>query len=132
MANIQLIGASGQVYLYQECDLYGVWNPVPGNYAFLDNSNVVDYLGQTNDLSKRKPGPTHETWALAQRFGATKVVARVNTGGEAARKAEEADLIAAYDPPANKQLRPKPRVATPPLRSSILFAPKPRNTLLGG
>ncbi len=133
MASIRFTGVSGKTYLYQECAQTSFWRKVPGNYAFLDVENGVVYLGETKDFSDRRPGPSHEKWALAKRYDAVKVVAHENNAGEAARKAEEADLIAAYDPPANQQLRPK-RPAAQALGNSLLrgAAQAPRKTLLGG
>jgi len=78
-----------------------------GNYAFvrqLPNGQFVPiYFGQTSSLADRLPG--HEAWPRAQRLGATHVMAHATPAGEQARLAEEADLIAFWNPPLNVQGR---------------------------
>lgn len=79
----------------------------PGNYLFaqpLSNGKVkVLYFGQADNLSRRLS--THDRWDEARRAGATQVYAHVTQGGEAARCAEEKDLIQRWDPPLNVQHR---------------------------
>ena len=126
---IVFTGSSGKKYQY---DVYNVnvnWNPRPGNYGFIDENGVPKYFGQTEDFVSRNPGPAHDKWAKASANGATLIVARVNHGGETARKAEEVDLIRAYNPPTNIQHRtstPLGRVHSAP------YPPVGRTTLLGG
>lgn len=103
---IFLTGVSGRKYEYALADVNKPWFKVPGNYAFVDRDGWPKYIGQTENFSNRQPGPDHDKWSEAKDHGAVFVLAHANHGGEAARKAEEADLIRAYDPPANTQLRP--------------------------
>lgn len=123
MAGIRFTGLSGLAYLYDEYPADALWRKIPGNYAFLSPQNQVIYIGQTSDFSERRPGPSHERWEAAKRLGASKVVAHRNDGGEIGRCAEEGDLIRAYDPPANRQLRPKPSVV--PRGMGLLSGPAP-------
>lgn len=99
-------GASGRQYEYQVFDARTNWNDVPGNYIFAALAQGrwrACYIGQTESFKNRLPN--HESWACAAQNGATHVHARVNRGGEQARKAEEADLIASNQPPCNIQLK---------------------------
>lgn len=96
-------GQSGKRYTYNVWSTNGTWNDVPGNYIFArrtTNGWVAAYIGQTKSFKTRLP--RHEEWTCAKRNGATHVHARVNRGGEAARKTEEKDLVARYKPPCNK------------------------------
>jgi len=103
---ITLTGYSGTKYEYSLADVNNSWLKVPGNYAFVDGDGWPKYIGQTEDFSSRRPGPDHDKWSEAAGLGATHVIAHANHGGEMSRKVEEADLIRAYDPPANVQHRP--------------------------
>lgn len=104
---IDIPGISGKSYRYFKVD-----NPrsatalqaVPGNYAFLKKlpngtSYEALYIGQADNVQARLPN--HERWNDALRAGATLVVAHSTQGGEAARLAEERDLIAKWNPPLN-------------------------------
>lgn len=126
---VSLTGASGRPYQYQVCDVNVLWRSVPGNYAFLSGDHLPQYIGETGNFATRRPGPSHEKWAEAQRYGAVMVVAHETSGGEAARKIEEADLIRAYNPPANVQHKP-----TNALAEGLfgLGSGVGRKTLLGG
>lgn len=109
--SVTLTGLSGNQYQYEVYDTNVTWNPVPGNYVLaahvgqtlLTEEWTPIYIGETGNFATRRPGSSHEKWAEAQRYGATHVMAHRNDGGEAARKAEETDLIRAYSPPANSQ-----------------------------
>ena len=80
---------------------------VEGNYMFvkqLPNGNWLPvYIGQCDDFKCRLPG--HERIAEAERLGATHVMTHTTPAGEAARLAEERDLIAFWNPPLNTQHR---------------------------
>lgn len=105
MANlVTFTGISGQQYRYQVCQRNVAWRAVPGNYIFahqVDGEWVVDYVGETSDLSTRFGA--HHKLALAFTDSATHILAHINNGGDAARRAEEEDLIAAYQPRHNQQ-----------------------------
>lgn len=78
-----------------------------GNYVFLkrlSNGNYVPlYFGETNSLRDRLPG--HEVWPNAVRHGATDIACHTEPAGASARRAEEADLIAYWNPQLNQQHR---------------------------
>lgn len=109
MASVKLTGFSGRIYEYAAHPPLSDWNPLPINYAFagLNRQGIwfVPYIGQTASGKSRLP-PCHDRWAEAARLGATVVLARVNQDGEAARLAEERDLIFAYRPTLNTQHNP--------------------------
>ena len=95
-------GRSGIQYDYEVYDPAGNWNDVPGNYIFarLDQSGVwvALYVGETRSFNGRFS--SHERWPCATRHGATHVHAHVNST-IAARREEEADLLAILNPPCN-------------------------------
>ncbi len=107
-AYVDLPGISGRTYRYWFIDpATETIKGEGGNYGFvavLDDGTVVPaYLGETNDLSSRLPA--HEKRGAAYLLGAIRVVAHTTPAGASARHAEEADLIAFYNPPLNQQLR---------------------------
>jgi hypothetical protein len=126
MASVTLIGISGAKYVYETYDINTVWNPLPGNYAFADAALRIKYVGQTDNFAKRFSN--HEKWPEAVKYGATQILARVNQQGEIARKAEETDLIRAYNPPCNVQQSSTAGLGT----LSGLFGSGHRGGLLGG
>lgn len=77
-----------------------------GNYAFvkrLSNGNFVPlYFGKADSLRNRLPG--HECWEEAARHGVTHAMAHTQVG-DAARSAEERDLIQYWNPPMNTHYR---------------------------
>jgi hypothetical protein len=79
---------------------------VIGNYMFVRQTPqgqwVPVYIGRADDLSVRVP--THDRWDDAIRAGATRVMAHTSPN-VAVRDAEEADLIATWQPVLNLQLR---------------------------
>ena len=106
MRSITLTGLSGQTYTFSTYPAMGTsWNAVPGLYAFADYAGWPKYIGESKNLHSRNPGPSHECWAEAQTNGASIILAMVCQGPERDRLAVEADLIRAYDPPVNKQMR---------------------------
>lgn len=107
-----LIGISGASYQYYLYTANGGWFDLPGNYAFAKEIShgllgpiwAFLYFGETDSFARRLP--SHERWEEARHLGATHILAHVNHGGNLARKAEEADLIHAYNPPMNVQNTP--------------------------
>lgn len=82
-------------------------NKEPGNYIFAKQTSpgywAPCYIGQTQNLNERLADHGKET--CAKRNGATHIHAHLTPGGEAVRKAEEADLIQKWRPPCNDQLK---------------------------
>jgi hypothetical protein len=104
---IDFAGASGRVYHYPFLASLAAdqIKKEAGNYVFvkrLANGNAVPvYFGQADNLSARLS--THDRWAEAAKLGATQVYAHTTQGGEAARLAEEKDLIQRWKPALNTQ-----------------------------
>lgn len=97
-------GASGTQYVYSVYSLNTNWNDVPGNYIFarqVTGGWTAIYIGETESFKRRPLGPGHEAWDCARRHHMTHVHARTNTGGTAARRREETDLLANRNPPCN-------------------------------
>lgn len=129
MPTITLTGISGKSYTFHVFEGSVTWHPYPGLYAFADSQGVPRYIGQTEDFTDRNPGSSHSHWSKASIHGARLILAMVYQGGEAARKAAEADLIRAYNPPANTQLRTGAQILTG--QSGLGFAGRPRTILNG-
>jgi len=103
-------GQSGKKYRYWVLATPKVGSSIQdvgGNYCFakqLPNGNFTPlYFGIADDLRVRIPG--HELWEEAIRLGATHVMGHTTPDGDAARRAEERDLIAYWNPPLNIQHR---------------------------
>jgi hypothetical protein len=82
---------------------------VGGNYAFvkkLANGNFIPiYFVADSLIALETRIPTHERFDDAVRAGATHVMAHTTPAGDAARIAEERDLIQRWNPPLNVHLR---------------------------
>lgn len=82
------------------------WNNIGGLYIFcgLNSQNrwVPYYIGQTDSFQNRLP--SHDRWEEARRLGATHVHAMVERQ-EANRLAIEKELIQAFQPKLNQQLK---------------------------
>jgi hypothetical protein len=103
-SNVVWKGQSSRRYEYSVHELNTDWADKPGNYIYAKIVNGAwraVYIGQTNSFKNRLPN--HNELPCINRNGATHVHAHVNMGGEAVRKAEEADLIAGHKPPCNDQ-----------------------------
>ncbi len=97
-------GKSGKTYTYwfaSEMD-----NPdmkkEGGNYMFVKESSEEFspiYIGKTNNLDTRLTN--HPELPCVHRNGGTHLMAHTTPAGPDARKTEEADLIAAWNPPCN-------------------------------
>jgi len=96
---VELRGGSGQ-YSYWAYPINTTFKDEPGNYAYAKRNHSgrwdVVYIGQTSSLSQRLA--SHDAEQTAIRFGATHILAHINSD-ERARKSEEADLINALAPP---------------------------------
>lgn len=97
-------GKSGKKYTYQIFTIDTTFKEEAGNYIFCKrNANdnwTPQYIGQTKSLSDRLDD--HDKEACAKRHGATHIHAHLNSQ-EAARLAEEKDLILNFQPPCNEQ-----------------------------
>ena len=106
MTTVTVKTKRGAVYEYTAYPINSTgWNNVAGNYIFAaqnGNSWTVLYIGQTEDFAARFP--QHDKIQPAIRKGATHILARVNKD-QRARMAEEAELIAEFQPPLNQQLK---------------------------
>jgi hypothetical protein len=96
-------GRSGSTYHYW---IYRFWPNLkasPGNYIFARQTQpgywLPVYIGQSGNLAERFD--QHHKIEAARRQGATHIHVHLNSGGEQARRDEEADLIAAWRPPCN-------------------------------
>ena len=82
------------------------WNDVAGVYIFCglnaQNQWQAVYIGQTDSFATRIP--SHEQWTAAARLGATHVHA-LTISEAATRDAVERELIQAYQPPLNTELK---------------------------
>ncbi len=96
-------GLSGKKYLYYILPLDFCFADEPGNYIFAKetkpNTYSPIYIGETGSLSDRIPN--HEQWPCAKRHGATHIHAHKSSDSDDIRRAEEADLIARWEPPCN-------------------------------
>jgi hypothetical protein len=96
-------GQSGKSYEYWIYKLPPNFSSKPGNYVFARETSpgrfVPVYIGETSDLSERFDN--HHKAACISRNGATHIHAHVNSDGAAARLAEEADLVARWQPRCN-------------------------------
>lgn len=99
-------GQSGKEYAYRVCDLDASFRPLPGNYIYArqteDGLWVAIYVAQTRDLHQRLEGHVRVRDAIEK--GATHLHAHYCSAGQAARCAEERDLIVRWQPVCNEQI----------------------------
>lgn len=97
-------GQSGKEYRYWIHPIGTDFTEDPGNYIYAKQVEPGRWeplwIGQTSNLHDLLVDP--EKAACAKRNGATHVHAHTSPGRESARAAEEADLIARWDPPCNR------------------------------
>lgn len=96
-------GASGRQYRYHVYPLTTVFKSLPGNFIYAardeDGNWMPVYIAQTRDLHQRLEG--HITVEVAHEHGATHIHTHHDSHGQAARCAEERDLIQRWHPPCN-------------------------------
>ena len=96
-------GKPGKTYRYWIHPLPPNFSAVPGNYIFARETEPGKYLpiyvGETGDLSERFDD--HHAMPCIKKHSATHIHAHTNNKGQAARRAEEADIIAQWNPPCN-------------------------------
>lgn len=100
-------GQSGKTYRYWSSAFTDTFKDAGGNYMFvkqLANGNYLPvYIGQADSLKNRLPN--HDRLEEAKRAGATFLMTHTTPAGEAARLAEEKDLIQRWNPVLNTQHR---------------------------
>ena len=98
-------GASGNEYKYWIYAIGSSFVAEPGNYIFAKEGPAGQwtpiYIGESGDLKDRLSG--HDKLDCVNRHGGTHIHAHTSPGGQAVRRVEEADLIAKWDPPCNKE-----------------------------
>ena len=100
---LQLKAFSGKIYY---ASVYDLATPpaYPGVYLVGSQDSTgfrIVYIGEAQDVRARLAN--HEKRAVFTRYGATVVAVHVTFTDGAGRCAVERDLIAAYDPPGNKE-----------------------------
>ena len=97
-------GASGHKYRYRIYPIGQTFKAIPGNYIFAKETESHRwrpvYIGETSDLSERFNN--HHKMTCIQRNGATHIMVHSNDAGVAARRREEADLLANHSPTCNE------------------------------
>ncbi len=97
-------GASGTKYKYWVHSLDTTFKDQGGNYIFAKKTAsgkwTPVYIGETESLSDRLPN--HDKLPCVRRNGGTHIHAHTS-GGQRERRAEEADLLANFNPPCNKE-----------------------------
>ena len=98
-------GQSGKEYVYWIHRIVTYFSDEPGNYIYAKevepDSWTPLYIGQTSSLEERLAD--NEKEACARRNGATHVHVHTTRGGAVWRTAEEADLVAKWNPVCNDQ-----------------------------
>ena len=99
-------GKSGTEYKYWIHAIGTTFEDEPGNYMFIKETEPSRfrpvYIGETESLAERLNDPdSHHKRQCTKREGATHLCTHTNSKGENARRDEESDLIAAYEPPCN-------------------------------
>lgn len=97
--NVTWTGKSGKRYEYTVHGLNTTWNEVAANYIFANGSYQALYVGETGNLKERMAN--HEKMQCAERNGVTHICSHTNSAGQAARRAEEQDIIAMGKPVCN-------------------------------
>ncbi len=96
-------GRSGRAYAYKVYPITTPFRPLPGNfiYAMQDAEGqwIPIYIAQSRDLHQRLEG--HVSVDGAIQHGATHVHAHYDVAGQAARCAEERDLVERWHPSCN-------------------------------
>jgi hypothetical protein len=96
-------GASGQTYRYWIYRMGTALQAKPGNYIFAKETSpgrwAPIYAGETGDLDLRFDN--HHKATCITRNGATHIHAHVSSADEKVRRAEEADIVAKWNPTCN-------------------------------
>ena len=98
-------GQSGKQYRYWIYPLDQKFTAQPANYMYAKEvepgsySNI--YIGETGDLSDSTLDGHHKEDCIRD-AGVTHIHTHMGSGDEDLRQAEEADLVANYNPPCNR------------------------------
>jgi hypothetical protein len=98
---IEFHGASGAIYRYLAPDDRTATR-MAGGYVLVSrgaDGPTLLYAGVTDDLAEG----WREAWATAQALHANVQIFIHRTVARQARDAEQADIVAAYDPPMNRE-----------------------------
>jgi hypothetical protein len=102
---IDWTGKSGKSYKYWIHKIGTTFQAVAGNYVFSKETKpgywAAIYIGETSDLSSRFDD--HHQQKCIDKNGATHVHVHSNSAGADARRAEECDIIARWNPTCNEQ-----------------------------
>lgn len=107
MANTEISweGQSGKEYLYWSHRIGTYFSDEPGNYIYAKEVEPGSWeplcIGHTSSLQDRLAD--HEKEACAKQHGATHVHVHTSRFGAARQTAEEADLVARWNPVCNGQ-----------------------------
>ena len=94
---IDLQGASGAIYRYKLAEDGDPRTTIAGNFVYVDAAGRVVYAGEANNLHSAAG-----RWTEAvSRHKATHLYTRLNVSG-ASRSEEYQDLLAALNPPMNR------------------------------
>ena len=97
-------GKSGKEYKYWIYPLGTSFDAVAANYIYSRETSPSNwsciYVGETENL-KERPLEGHHKETCIRGMGATHIHAHTNSAGQAARRAEEADIIENYSPDCN-------------------------------
>jgi hypothetical protein len=105
MTTVTFTGRSGKTYRYHLYPLWPTLKDKPGNYVFAyDDGRTISpkYFGESQSLQDRCCD-AHERCSCAISKGANCLGAHLSSSDVDVRRAEEADLIVAYDPPCNRR-----------------------------
>jgi hypothetical protein len=96
---IDITGASGQVYRYRRLGSAAEAPAIAGNFLYVRSAGsevTVVFAGEANDLAQSKA-----RWAAAQAaFGTDGLYVRLNVASKA-RREERDDILAAHQPAMN-------------------------------
>ena len=86
----------------QRYDINGQWNPVAGVYGVTNAQQQMIYIGQTDDFQRRFFEHAKDMSHCLHKYGPRFVFAEV-IQDQRTRDVREAQLIAEFNPPCNRQ-----------------------------